>query len=103
MTHEFSMMKIDKLPDFIFGDRSNALGVTDMPAISRLGADQFISSDPRYKRRTFALRIGYHGSQFQVSNENCRIDHTTISYVSISQKSFLNNTGVFIFEISVSC
>ena len=38
--------------------------VTDLQEINKLGAYEFASADPRYKRRTFALRIGYDGSQY---------------------------------------
>jgi hypothetical protein len=29
-----------------------------------VGIDEFSSNDPRYKRKTFAIRIGYNGSKY---------------------------------------
>lgn len=52
-----------ELPRFING--SKTFGITDLNAISRCGELEFSkTSDPRYKRKTFALRIGYNGSSY---------------------------------------
>jgi hypothetical protein len=52
------------IPAFIFG--SNPLyTMTDLEVYHRAAADsEFVSADPRYKRKTFALRIGYDGSAY---------------------------------------
>ena len=39
-------------------------GLTDLQAIHAIGLEEFNSSDPRFKRLTFALRIGYDGSKY---------------------------------------
>lgn len=52
-------------PAFLCGDYK--FGVTDLASIAEKGNSEFISSDPKYKRKTFAIRIGYDG------NTSCRI------------------------------
>ena len=52
------------LPAFVRGS-GDAYGLTDLETIHALGSDEFVSSDPRYRRQTFAIRIGYHGPSYQ--------------------------------------
>jgi hypothetical protein len=58
-------LRCAELPPFVRGDDGDAYGVTNLAAIHALGADEFASSDPRYRRQTFALKIGYHGPSYQ--------------------------------------
>ena len=52
------------LPQFVAGDITGGYGITDLKAISASGAKEFASNDPRFKRQTFAIRIGYDGSKY---------------------------------------
>ena len=54
----------DNLPTFVAG--SGQYGVTNLEVLHRAGLQQFNSSNPRYKRKTFAVRIGYQGSKYDV-------------------------------------
>lgn len=38
--------------------------LTDLRTIHEIGKEEFSCSDPRYKRKTFAMRIGYNGCQY---------------------------------------
>ena len=42
----------------------NEYGVTNIKEIHDLGHDEFLSNDPRYRRKTFAMRIGYNGTAY---------------------------------------
>jgi len=57
-----SILVSNVTPDFVqgYGD----YGVTDLAAINNIGYMEFQSGDPRFKRQTFALRIGYDGTQY---------------------------------------
>ena len=57
MSHE------KNLPDFIVGAHS-LYSVTDLSVLHQAGHFEYNSKDPRFKRQTFALRIGYDGSQY---------------------------------------
>ena len=48
----------------IDSDTNLSFKVTDLEFISELGKEEYCSTDPRYKRKTFALRVGYDGSQY---------------------------------------
>lgn len=39
-------------------------GITDLEIVSKLGAPEYSSEDPRYKRRTYAMVISYDGSKY---------------------------------------
>eukprot|EP01041_Mallomonas_annulata_P007398 gene7398-15105_t len=60
-----SMMTTKTLPSFINGFESHEYGVTDLNRIHNIGLSQYASDNPRYKRQTFALRIGYQGTKYQ--------------------------------------
>ena len=51
------------LPPFVVGDM-NGYGLTNLKSIYDVGIDEFTSNDPRFKRQTFAIRIGYNGSKY---------------------------------------
>ena len=53
----------DALPDFIRGN--DEYGITNLQVLHDLGMEEFASNDPRFKRQTFALRLGYHGTSYQ--------------------------------------
>lgn len=38
--------------------------VTNLDTIHKIGLTEYSSADPRYKRKTFAMRIGYDGSSY---------------------------------------
>ena len=57
------MNSADELPDFISGN--DEYGITNLQVLHDLGEDEFASNDPRFKRQTFALRLGYHGTSYQ--------------------------------------
>ena len=58
-----AMVKCDSnLPSFIAGDQE--FGLTDLQSLHKAGTVEFNSLDPKCKRKTFALRIGYDGSQY---------------------------------------
>ena len=56
------------VPSFITGSidsqSSKSYGLTNLSAIHKLGEAEFHSKDPRFKRKTFAIRIGYDGSKY---------------------------------------
>jgi tRNA pseudouridine38-40 synthase len=55
----------ETVPTFLTGARDGSYGITNLDAIHELGGnEEFDSRDPRFKRQTFALRIGYDGSQY---------------------------------------
>jgi hypothetical protein len=39
-------------------------GATDLRLIHEIGKREFDSNDPRYKRKTFALRLAYDGTHY---------------------------------------
>lgn len=39
-------------------------GTTDLNAIHAVGEAEFLSNDPRFRRKTFAMRIGYDGTAY---------------------------------------
>ena len=59
-----NLMSRSVLPQFVAGDASGGYGLTDLKSISASGAEEFASNDPRFKRQTFAIRIGYDGSKY---------------------------------------
>ena len=59
-----SLMLRATLPDFVTGLPTSGYGLTQLQSIYALGAEEFSSNDPRYKRQTFAIRIGYDGSKY---------------------------------------
>jgi hypothetical protein len=59
-----SLMLRATLPDFVTGSIGDGYGLTQLQSIHALGTDEFSSNDPRYKRQTFAIRIGYDGSKY---------------------------------------
>ena len=59
-------MVADFLPPFITESAFPAYGVTNLDAIHETGLAQFSSSDARFRRKTFAIRIGYLGSKYEV-------------------------------------
>ena len=58
------MMLRSSLPLFVSGDPVSGYGLTDLKSIHDIGLEEYASKDPRFKRRTFALRIGYDGSKY---------------------------------------
>lgn len=67
------MMLQSILPPFVQGDSqgdsgsdsgSAGYGLTDLDAIHAIGREEFDSDNPRFKRQTFALRIGYNGAAY---------------------------------------
>eukprot|EP01038_Epipyxis_sp_PR26KG_P007921 gene7921-10751_t len=56
------IMHYENLPPFIQGGED--FGVTNLDQINAVGKREFQSNDPRFKRQTFAIRIGYDGSQY---------------------------------------
>jgi hypothetical protein len=63
------MMLQSILPPFVQGDSgsdsgSAGYGLTDVDAIHAIGREEFNSDNPRFKRQTFALRIGYNGAAY---------------------------------------
>jgi hypothetical protein len=52
----------NSFPSFIAGDQE--YGLTDLQSLHLAGTAEFSSSNPKFKRKTFALRIGYDGSQY---------------------------------------
>lgn len=59
-----NLMFKTSLPQFIIGNNFNSYGITDLKSIHDSGLIEFNSNDPRYKRQTFAIRIGYDGSSY---------------------------------------
>ena len=59
-----SLMLRATVPDFVTGPIGDGYGLTQLQSIHALGTDEFSSNDPRYKRQTFAIRIGYDGSKY---------------------------------------
>lgn len=57
-----TIIKSGDLPPFVKGSGIHAL--TDIHALSKCAAEEVSSSDGRYKRQTFALRIGYAGDKY---------------------------------------
>ena len=58
------LMRSSSVPDFISGTPATAYGLTDLRSIHDIGIEEFTSNDPRFKRQTFAARIGYDGSKY---------------------------------------
>lgn len=58
------MMLRSSLPNFVSGDLSGGYGLTDLKSIHAIGIEEYTSKDPRFKRQTFAVRIGYDGSKY---------------------------------------
>ena len=58
------LMRSSSVPDFISGTPATEYGLTDLRSIHDIGIKEFTSNDPRFKRRTFAARIGYDGSKY---------------------------------------
>jgi len=65
------VLRLEVLPDFIFVKEEikeindGFYGVTDLFKIHQLGLNEFSGMNPRYKRQSFAMRIGYNGSHYQ--------------------------------------
>jgi hypothetical protein len=56
------------LPALIRGyNESGQYGVTNLDIIHDIGREEYTSEDPRYKRKTFAIRLGYVGTAYKVS------------------------------------
>jgi hypothetical protein len=58
------LMLRSSLPIFVSGDPLSGYGLTNMKSIHAIGIEEYASKDPRFKRQTFALRIGYDGSKY---------------------------------------
>jgi hypothetical protein len=58
------MMLRSSLPFFVSGDPLSGYGLTNLKSIHSIGIEEYASKDPRFKRQTFALRIGYDGSKY---------------------------------------
>jgi hypothetical protein len=58
------MMLRSSLPFFVSGDPLSGYGLTNLKSIHTIGIEEYASKDPRFKRQTFALRIGYDGSKY---------------------------------------
>jgi tRNA pseudouridine(38-40) synthase len=58
-----SILLEPELPEFLAGS-SEEYTVTNVQSIHDVGLLEYASSDPRYKRKTFALRIGYNGHAY---------------------------------------
>lgn len=56
------ILSLREMPSFVNGYEQ--YGVSDLAAIHAVGLMEFQSGDPRFKRQTFALRIGYDGSHY---------------------------------------
>jgi len=56
------IVRLDELPPFITG--YDAFSVTNLSTIHDIGHREYGSTDPRHKRKTFAVRVGYDGSQY---------------------------------------
>jgi len=71
-----SCMDIDdkkNLPSWVQGsldnnnnnnNNNNSYGITNIEEIHEIGKDEYNSTDPRHKRQTFAIRIGYNGCEY---------------------------------------
>ena len=46
-------------------DNETGYGITQLNDIHKIGRNEYTSSDPRYKKKTFAMRIGYDGAKYQ--------------------------------------
>lgn len=58
------MMLRPSLPSFVSGNPVSGYGLTDLKSIHAIGIEEYASKDPRFKRQTFAIRIGYDGSKY---------------------------------------
>ena len=59
-----TLMTQSAVPQFIAGDALGGYGLTDLKSVSAIGMEEFASNDPRFKRQTFAIRIGYDGPKY---------------------------------------
>lgn len=75
------MLSIDQQPVFVAGD--DLYGPTDLVKISRVGELEYSSDDPRYKKKTFALRIGYAGDKYHGFQMQKGTSTRTVEEVSI--------------------
>ena len=57
-----NVVSLKEMPSFIQG--YDEFQITDLAIINTIGQFEFQSGDPRFKRQTFAARIGYDGSQY---------------------------------------
>ena len=57
-----NVIKSEEIPSFVAG--TEEFGVTNLQRINEIGSSEFDCKDPRYSRKTFALRIGYDGSKY---------------------------------------
>lgn len=56
------VVSLEEMPSFIQG--YDEFQISDLSALNSIGQFEFQSGDPRFKRQTFAVRIGYDGSQY---------------------------------------
>ena len=87
-----SLMLRATLPDFVTGQSIDGYGMNQLQSIHALGAEEFSSNDPRYKRQTFAIRIGYdgskyHGYQMQKGLHTSRMDWSEMSFTDLTQRA----------------
>ena len=64
-----------RLPFWVLGSSSSSssssssvdfnYGITNIKEIHEIGKDEYNSLDPRHKRQTFAIRIGYNGCEYR--------------------------------------
>lgn len=57
-------MDIDQLPIWVRTSLDNNYGITNIKEIHEIGKDEYNSTDPRHKRQTFAIRMGYNGCEY---------------------------------------